>query len=141
MPNHFHILIKEKEEGGISKFLLKLATGYSMYFNKRYDRVGSLLQGAFKAEHLDQDKYMKYIFSYIHLNPIKLLQPDWKEEGIKDSGSVLNFLRHFEYSSYLDYLSDDRGYHFILNKNTFPEYFEDVKNFEEEIIEWINFRQ
>jgi len=139
MSNHFHILIKEKVEGGISKFLLKLATGYSMYFNKRYDRVGSLLQGAFKAEHLDKDNYLKYLFSYIHLNPIKLLQSDWKEKGIKDDKKAVDFLNHFEYSSYIDYVGDNRGYRFILNKEAFPEYFEDVKNFNEEIFDWITF--
>jgi putative transposase len=137
MPNHFHILIKEKMNGGISKFLLKLATGYSMYFNKRYNRVGSLLQGAFKAEHLDNDNYLKYLFSYIHLNPIKLLQSDWKEKGIKDGRKAVDFLNHFEYSSYADYVRDNRGYRFILNKEVFPEYFEEEKDFNEEIFDWI----
>src|SRR3989344_2776781 len=42
MPNHFHLLIREVEEGGISKFMQKVTTGYTMYFNKRHDRSGSL---------------------------------------------------------------------------------------------------
>ena len=91
MPNHFHILVKEKIENGISKFMGKLTTGYSMYFNKRYDRTGSLFQGVFKSVHADSDEYLKYLFAYIHLNPIKLINPEWKENGIKDKNRANAF--------------------------------------------------
>ena len=62
MPNHFHILITEVKEGGISKFLQKLTTAYVMYYNKKYKRTGSLFEGKFKAQHLSYDVYLKYIF-------------------------------------------------------------------------------
>src|SRR5665213_2524311 len=55
MPNHFHILVKETKEGGISNFMEKLQTGYSMYFNKKNERVGPLFQGRFKAQHVVHD--------------------------------------------------------------------------------------
>src|SRR3989344_754162 len=84
MPNHFHILVTEGEEGGISKFMQKLSTAYVMYYNQKYERTGGLFEGKFKSEHLDKDTYLKYIFSYIHLIPIKLLQKDWREVGIKN---------------------------------------------------------
>jgi len=71
MPNHFHLLIKEKRAGGISEFMKKISTGYSMYFNKRYERTGRLFEGTFKSVHADSDEYLKYLFAYIHLNPIK----------------------------------------------------------------------
>ncbi len=141
MPNHLHILIKEKIEGGISKFLSKLTTGYTMYFNKRYERVGSLLQGTFKAEHLDKDTYLKYLFSYIHLNPVKLFQSNWKEGGVCNNKKVLDFLKSYEYSSYLDYIKDSRGYRFILNKEAFPEYFESIKDFNQEIFDWLTLNE
>src|SRR3989344_7070503 len=51
MPNHFHLLLREKEEGGVSRFMQKMTTAYTMYFNKRYDRTGALLQGKFKSQH------------------------------------------------------------------------------------------
>src|SRR3989338_7110933 len=56
MPNHFHILVNEIIENGLSRFMEKLATGYSMYFNKKYERVGPLFQGRFKGEHVDNDR-------------------------------------------------------------------------------------
>lgn len=65
-------------------------TAYTMYFNKKYERTGSLFQGTFKAEHLDRDEYLKYIFTYIHLNPIKLIDPKWRENGIKNSTIAKN---------------------------------------------------
>ena len=65
MPNHFHILIREKIKGGISLFMQKLQTAYTMYFNKKHERNGSLFQGTFKAEHITKDTYLKYLFAYI----------------------------------------------------------------------------
>ncbi len=76
MPNHFHLLIREKTENGISKFIQKVSTAYTMYFNQKMDRSGALFQGVFKSKHIDSDEYLKYMFSYIHLNPIKIIQPD-----------------------------------------------------------------
>src|SRR3989344_7978889 len=51
MPNHFHILIREKDNNGISTFMKKLSTAYSMYFNNKYKRSGALFEGRFKAQH------------------------------------------------------------------------------------------
>lgn len=141
MPNHFHLLIKEKSDGGLSKFLSKLQTGYSMYFNKKNDRSGALFQGSFKAEHIDSDEYLKYIYSYIHLNPVKLIQSDWKERGISDIEKTKEFLNNYKYSSYPDYLNLNRRENKILNKEAFPEYFDSADIFKEEISDWLNFYQ
>ena len=69
MPNHFHILVHEKVEGGISKFMQKLMTSYTMYINKKYDRTGALFGSSFKAVHVTDDNHLKYLFAYINLNP------------------------------------------------------------------------
>ena len=140
MPNHFHLLLIEKEEGGITKFMHKLSTSYSMYYNKKYTRTGGLFEGKFQSEYLDSDQYLKYIFSYIHLNPIKLIDPTWKEEGIKDFRKTLKFLEGYSLSSYNDYLGVNRKENVIINKEDFPNYFPTIKSFENEILEWINFK-
>ena len=62
MPNHFHILVHEKTNNGISKYMLKLMTSYSMYFNKKYKRTGKLYEGVFKSTHATSDNYLKYFF-------------------------------------------------------------------------------
>lgn len=141
MPNHFHLLITEKIEGGISKFLQKVSTAYVMYYNKKYERTGSLFEGKFKSQHLDTDKYLKYIFSYIHLNPVKLIQKDWKEDGIKNKKEALSFLKNYEYSSYLDYLAIPRIKGKIIKKEPFPDYFSNIKDFNIEIISWLNYKE
>ena len=140
MPNHLHILIKQNSENGISKFMQKFLTAYSMYYNIKYERKGSLFEGKFKAEHMEEDIYLKYIFSYIHLNPVKLIYPDWKENGLSDKKSVLNFLNKYTYSSFLDYREINRVENKILNREEFPDYFPSIKHFEDEILDWINYR-
>ncbi|MFA6834395.1 MAG: transposase [Bacteroidaceae bacterium] len=139
MPNHFHILLKEKVEGGISKFMLKLMTSYSMYFNKKYERKGALFQGVFQAQHADSDNYLKYLFSYIHLNPIKLIQSDWKENGIGDIDGAKKYLDDYRYSSFSDYMGVKREENNILNVKAFPEYFESVEDFKNNIFDWLEF--
>jgi len=141
MSNHFHILITEKEEGGISKFMQKISTAYSMYFNKRYDRTGGLFEGKFKSQHIDNDRYLKYFYSYIHLNPIKLIQKDWKENGVSNKKDAIEYLNKYLYSSYLDYLGEKRIQHKILSIESFPKYFFDKSDFTKEIFEWLNYRQ
>ena len=141
MPNHFHILITPKEEGGVSKFMQKLTTGYVMYFNQKYKRSGGLFEGKFKSQCLDSDRYLKYIFSYIHLNPVKLIEPKWKELGIKDINKVLDFITEYKFSSYLDYKGEARKQSLILNKEPFPNYFPTAKHLDAEIFEWLNYNK
>ncbi|OGI46967.1 hypothetical protein A2121_02770 [Candidatus Nomurabacteria bacterium GWB1_40_6] len=141
MPNHFHILITPTEEKGVSKFMQKLGTAYSMYYNKKYKRTGGLFEGKFKSQHLGNDRYLKYLFSYIHLNPIKLIQKNWKEIGIKNKKEALEYLQNYKYSSYLDYLDIKRIQNKILNTENFPEYFPNNKSFQKEIFEWLSYKE
>ena len=139
MPNHFHLLVREKVEGGITKFMHKLLTAYSMYFNKKNSRTGSLFESKFKAKHVDSDEYLKYNFAYQHLNPVKLIDPNWKENGIADREAAKQFLAEYEYSSYLDYQGVMRTENKILNRKAFPEYFTTIKDFDAFIEEWLSF--
>lgn len=140
MPNHFHLLITQSEEGDISKFMQKLSTAYSMYYNKKYERTGGLFEGKFKSEHIGDDRYCKYIFSYIHLNPIKLIDSHWKENGIRNVEQTLDFLKKYKYSSYLDYLDkNSRQVKALLDEKYFPDYFPSQEKFKKEILEWIQY--
>ncbi|MDP3696640.1 MAG: transposase [Candidatus Taylorbacteria bacterium] len=139
MPNHFHILAREKEENGISKFMQKVITGYTMYFNKKHERTGALFQGKFKATHVNEDRYLSYLISYIHLNPIKLIEPEWKEIGINDLKQAEKYLDNFKYSSYQDFLGRKRFENAILNKDSLPKYFNSSFDFKKSIIEWLSY--
>jgi len=72
MPNHFHLLAMQKTLDGITKLLRRVSTTYSMYFNRRYKRVGHLFQGVFKAVLIQEDSYLLHLSRYIHLNPAEL---------------------------------------------------------------------
>lgn len=72
MPNHIHLLIKQHTKDGIVKFMQRLSTAYVMYFNKKYDRVGSLFQNTYKACLIESDNYLLHLSRYIHLNSFKL---------------------------------------------------------------------
>ncbi len=139
MPNHFHLLVKEKSENGISRFMQKISTAYVMYFNKKYNRTGGLFEGKFKSQHAGVDRYIKYLFSYIHLNPIKLIEPRWKEKSIKNIKGAIDFLNRYQYSSYIDYTNNNRLRLKILDKDEFPEYFMSKKSIEAEIFDWLKY--
>jgi len=141
MSNHFHLILSQVENGSISKFMQKVTTAYSMYYNKKYNRTGSLFEGKFKSQYTGDDRYLKYLFSYIHLNPIKLIQGDWKEKGIIDKDKCLEFLKNYKYSSYLDYLGTKRLENKVLDINHFPDYFPNRESFQHEIFEWLSYNK
>lgn len=72
MPNHFHVVVESADPALITKTVHKLLTSYSMYFNRRYNRVGHLFQGPFKAKAILDDSYLIQVSSYIHRNPEKI---------------------------------------------------------------------
>jgi len=76
MPNHFHLILKEQEEGGIAKYTQRVLNSYTKYFNTRYKKSGHLFQGPYKAVHVENNRQLLHLSAYIHKNPIEL--PKWK---------------------------------------------------------------
>jgi REP element-mobilizing transposase RayT len=70
LPNHFHLILKERSEKGISNFMKKVGTGYSMYFNKKYKRSGALFQGVFKSKFIKSDQDLRQLIAYVSNNNI-----------------------------------------------------------------------
>jgi putative transposase len=87
MPNHFHLLLQQTNAVLMESFMRSVITRYSMYFNKRYQRVGKLFQGHYKACLVDNEEYLLHLSRYIHLNPF-------------ESGNIIKNV----YSSYGNYL-------------------------------------
>ena len=123
MKNHYHLLISERIEGGITLFLRKLNIGYANYFNERYDRVGTLFQGRTKKILVGRHEHVLYLLHYIHLNPLDYLKgaQDWR---VRSRGSVrsvreaLAYLDSYRWSSYLDYCKK-RNFPSILTTSFF----------------------
>jgi putative transposase len=95
MPNHFHFLIKQSSPNSIDYFINSLNTRYVMYFNKKYQRVGPLFQGVYKAVLIENDNQLLHLSAYIHKNPMKF-SPKSRQNSIepllKRPSSLSNYL-------------------------------------------------
>lgn len=94
MPNHFHLLLKQNSNSGISNLLANLQNSHARYFNIKNERVGPLFQGQFKAVRIDSEEQLLHVSRYVHLNPYS-------------SGLVANTdkLMKYEWSSLPEYLN------------------------------------
>lgn len=134
-------LISPREKrGGISLFIQKVSTAYTMYFNKKHSRTGALFSGRFKARHADNDIYLKYLFSYIHLNPVKIIEPKWRESGIHDIKRAECFLKEYRFSSYAEYCQQTRPESAIINRKEMPEYFKNKTDFKKTLRNWLAYK-
>ncbi len=111
MPNHFHILLRQRVDGGATFFLRKVCVGHAMYFNKKYKRSGVLFQGRFKARHVVKDGYFQHLPRYIHRNPVKLM---------KEGDEQKIFLQNYRWSSYRDYLGT-KNFPSLLDEQTLQD--------------------
>lgn len=120
MPNHIHLVLREHQVGGISRFMLKVMTGYSMYFNTRFQRSGPLFTRPFRSKHIDSDQYLQWVFAYILLNPLDLFDHAWRARGSDIKKGAQHFMDSYRYSSYRDYFGEDRPESLIVNKGSLP---------------------
>lgn len=99
MPNHYHLLVKETHEGGITALMRKIGTAYTMYFNAKYKRVGHLFSGQFRSRHVTDDRYFQKAIEYIHCNPAELYEPGWKSGKVRNMRLLERKLLDYPYSS------------------------------------------
>lgn len=94
-PNHFHFVLRQLVENGISEFMKRIG-GYTWYFNNRHKRNGALFQGVFKSSHIDSDSYLRHVSAYVNLNnrfkgePHRLSRSSWEEYLEKDRDCICN---------------------------------------------------
>jgi putative transposase len=122
MPNHFHLVLTQRIPGGISMFMHKLGTAYTMYFNRKYSRSGVLFQGRFKAVLLKRAAHFNYLPFYVHANPLKL------RSDIKDQDEKLDFLLGYKWSSFNDYAGNSR-FPGIVSTGLLGDYFKEEGGF------------
>lgn len=128
MGNHYHLLLSEIVDGGLTKFIRRVNVGYANYFNERYQRSGTLFQGRTKKILIESDAHFLHILHYIHLNPLDFLKEarGWREGMIGNADRALKHLAAYRWSSYLDYCKQS-NFPSILTTNLFADVFKDYK--------------
>lgn len=139
MPNHIHLLLRQIKENGISKFMSKFGAGYATYFNKKYSRTGHLFQGRFRAVHIQNNEQLKNGFVYVHTNPTGIIEPGWKEQGIKNPEDVIRFLENYKWSSYLDYIGK-RNFPSVTNREFLMQVMGGTDNCKNFVNNWIRYK-
>ena len=124
-------------DNGISLFMQKIGAGYTKYFNLKYERVGSLFQGTFKAIRIEEENYLLQLIRYFHLNPVSLIEPNWKESGIKDKKKVNQFLETYRWSSYMDYLGK-KNFPSLINRQLVNSLFDSPADHREFVNSWLS---
>ena len=133
LPTHFHIIATPLHEGSLSKFMQKLTTAYTMYFNDKYQRTGSLFEGTYKAKASSSENHLKYLLAVTHLAPAQLFNRDWQEEDVFALERLSGELMDYRYSSAGEYMNDK---HIITAPDYFPRYFARAKSMDTYIRYW-----
>lgn len=139
MPNHIHLLVRQLQDNGITKFMSKVGIGYAKYFNTKYGRKGYVFQNRFKSTHVKNDNYLQTIFVYVHTNPISLIEPSWKEKGITNKEKAIEFIENYKWSSYQDYL-DKPNFRYLSQRDSLKEFFGGAENCRQQVNDWLAYK-
>lgn len=138
MPNHIHMILKQIRENGITRFMQKVGTGYAVYFNKKYNRRGHLF-GRFRAKHIKDDIQLSNAFAYTHVNPVSLIEPNFKENGIANPEKSIVFLKNYKWHSYPDYIGH-KNFPSVIKKEFFLNEFGGESGCRKNVEAWINYK-
>jgi putative transposase len=136
MPSHYHLLLRQKKDNGISKFMQKLGTGYTMSFNKKYKRRGVLFQGTYKAILIDKQNHFLNLPYYIHLNPLDLRFPEWRVKRLNDYSKAIEYLNNYRWSSHLDYVGK-KNFPSVTNREFLLGVFNGEEKYKQSIEKWL----
>ncbi|MBI4159739.1 transposase [Candidatus Wolfebacteria bacterium] len=136
MPNHFHLLLRQLGKAGITRFMQKLGTGYTMYFNQRYERTGALFQGRFKSVVVSDDSHFIHLPYYIHANPLDLKFPEWRGKNIKNTREALAHLENYRWSSFLDYIGR-KNFPSVTSRQFLLDFCGGSKNYKRNFSQWL----
>lgn len=119
MPNHFHIIVNQLVENGLAKYMQKVLTAYTMYYNKKYDKTGHVFQGKYKNVFIEDDEQLVYASIYIHKNP-----NDINEDIFK-----------YQWSSLNDFMDTNRWGNYLKPEIITDRYGADLEKYKQDIID------
>ena len=136
MPNHYHLLIRPRVDDGLLKFMQRLNMGYAHYFNQKYERKGALFEGRYKSVPIIEESHFIHIPYYIHLNPLDLVAPEWRQRDINNYKEAIEFLDNYRWSSHLDYMGI-KNFPSITSRNFLLKIFNGSDGYKKETEEWL----
>lgn len=139
MPNHFHLLLEETEEGGIAKFMQRLCGSMSMHFNAKYKEKGSIFQGGYKSRTVASDNYMRLLAPYVMVKNVFELYPGGLQKALKEFEKAWQWgANSYEFSSLPEY-AGTRSWP-VIEKGIFEEMFTDESSFKKHAKEILSSR-
>lgn len=124
MPNHFHLMLKQTNDSGITKFMSKMTNSYTRYVNTKQDRVGDLFQGVFKAVRVETNEQLLHLSRYIHLNPVV-------SHVIQESE-----LFRYPWSSLADYVEDSDSF---ITKDVVMSQFKTIASYKKFVLDQVEY--
>jgi putative transposase len=137
MPNHIHLIVRQLSTDGISRFMQKFG-GLAWYFNNKYSRKGHLFC-TYRSIHIENNEQLRNVFIYVHCNAISLIEPGWKKNGIKNPKKVIEFLRNYRWSSYLDYIGID-NFRSVSQRDFLLEFLGGLRECMDMIDNWVKYK-
>ena len=130
MPNHYHLLVRIKtsevlQTSEVSKSMMKLSVSYTKAINKRFERVGSLFQGAYHSKLIEDEIHLLHLCRYIHANPVK--------------DGLVNDPDSWPYSNYLEWIGERDGS--LIDPSFVESYFSSPETYREFVGEYLKSRQ
>ncbi len=138
LPNHYHLLLYEKVDGGVLEFVKRLGNSYTKYINIKREKSGYLFQNHAQIIQIKNDRHFLYIPFYIDLNLLDLIYPKNEKRKI-DVKKSLDFFKNYKWSSFRDYFGNQNSpFSKIINKDLFYETFDvDSETYPKELCEFL----
>ncbi len=136
MPDHYHLLLRERKESGISNFIHKCNISVAKYINIKNERSGPLFESLFKAKHISTNEYLVHLSVYIHLNPLDFLaEKSWRKNQLKNWDQVKVKLIKYPWSSLKAFIEDFKD-PILSGTDILTEQFKKRKDYTEFLQEW-----
>ena len=136
MPNHYHLLVRPRIEKGIPLFMKKLGGGYVQYFNQKHNRKGTLFESGYKSIRITNEAHFIHLPYYIHLNPLDLYMPEWRERKITSTRKAMKFLEEYRWSSFPDYIGK-KNFPSVTSRNFLLKFFGGPQQYQKDTRRWL----
>lgn len=135
IPNHFHLLVRQLIDGGISRLMQKLEMGYSKYLNLKIDRAGTLYESPFKAIHVSNEAHLVHLPVYIHLNILDAFGFPWRDGLVENWEEALPLMDSYRWSSHGAYVGRDQHLP-IVTPDTIRNFYDSPEEYISHIRGW-----